>query len=135
MRAFLIENGTAVQKAAPGRAAEDMGAGWVDGPDDVVCGYLYDGEAFTPPPPGPEPVPAAVSMRQARLALSRNGLLANAESAIAGMTGSAGDEARIEWEYATELRRDHPLVAALGQTLSLDDAAQDDLFKQAAAIL
>lgn len=50
MRAFLIENGTAVQKAAPGRTAADMGAGWVDGPDDVVCGYLYDGETFTTPP-------------------------------------------------------------------------------------
>ncbi|MEM5542941.1 hypothetical protein WNY61_09330 [Sulfitobacter sp. AS92] len=95
-------------------------------------GWLVLSERPAPPPP---PVPDVVSMRQARLALSRAGLLANAEAAIAGMTGEAGDEARIEWEYATELRRDHPLVAALGQTLGLDDAAKDDLFRQAAQIL
>lgn len=69
------------------------------------------------------------------LALSRAGLLANADAAIAGMTGAAGDEARIEWEYATEIRRDHPMIAALGQALGLDDDAIDDLFRQAAQIL
>lgn len=131
MRAFLVESGVVVQKAAPGRTAEDMGAGWVDGPDDVVCGYLYDGETFTAPAPLPEPVPDSVSMRQARLALSRNGLLTDAEAAIS----AAGDEAQIEWEYATSLRRDHPLVVSLGQTLGLDEAAKDALFFQAAAIL
>ncbi|MFG6586073.1 hypothetical protein [Sulfitobacter sp. MOLA879] len=103
--------------------------------ETAQIGWLYDGETITPPPPEPDPVPAAVSMRQARLALSRNGLLANAEGAIAAMTGPEGDEARIEWEYATELRRAHPLVVALGATLGLDDAATDDLFRQAVQIL
>ena len=131
MRAFLIKNGVVSQKSAPGRTAEDMGAGWVNGPDGVVCGYSYNGGTFTAPPAQPEAVPASVSMRQARLALSRNGLLADAETAIS----SAGDEAQIEWEYATSLRRDHPLVVSLGQTLGLDDATKDALFIQAAAII
>lgn len=80
------------------------------------------------------PVPTSVTMRQARLALSRAGHLANAETAIAGMTGQAGEEARIEWEYATTLRRDHQLVVDLGPALGLEPADLDDLFRQAATI-
>jgi hypothetical protein len=49
MRAFLIEGGVVVQKAAPGRSAEQMGASWVDGPDDVVCGFSYADGFFVPP--------------------------------------------------------------------------------------
>lgn len=80
--------------------------------------------------PGEESVPPAVSMRQARLALHAANLLASVETAIeqADMT------ARIEWEYATELRRDHPLVAQLGQTLELSEAEIDDLFTTASQL-
>lgn len=86
--------------------------------------------------PEPEPtVPEAVTMRQARLALLGAGVLDAAEAAIAGMPGVEGRAAQIEWEYATELRRDHPLVAGLGQGLGLDDAAIDALFMQAAQII
>lgn len=53
MRAFLIEDGVAVQKAAPDRTAADMGAGWIDGSADAVCGMLWDGEVFTAPPVPP----------------------------------------------------------------------------------
>lgn len=49
------------------------------------------------------------------------------------MTGSEGEAARIEWEYATELRRDHPLVVSLSATLGLTDAQLDALFLSAAA--
>ncbi|WP_062220471.1 hypothetical protein [Aureimonas sp. D3] len=79
-------------------------------------------------------VPAAVTMRQARIALSRAWLLSKAEAAIAQMAGQAGEEARIEWEYAAELKRDHPLIAALGQALGLSAEAIDDLFREAATI-
>lgn len=130
MNYAIIENGTVANIAV---ANEPLAENWVEA-GSAQIGWAYDGEAFTPPPPEPEAVPAAVSMRQARLALSRAGLLADAETAISGMTGTAGDEARIEWEYATSLRRDHPLIAALGQTLGLDDAAKDDLFRQAGKI-
>jgi hypothetical protein len=84
----------------------------------------------------PEPtVPEAVTMRQARLALLGAGVLDAAEAAIAGIPGVEGRVAQIEWEYATELRRDHPLVAGLGQGLGLDDGAIDVLFMQAAQII
>jgi hypothetical protein len=77
------------------------------------------------------PVPAVCTMRQARLALLGAGLLDDVASAIASMPSPDGDVARIEWEYATEVRRDSPLVAQMGQALEMDDVALDALFVQA----
>jgi len=65
-----------------------------------------------------------VSMRQARLALLQAGLLTSVEEAVA-----AGDEAgKITWEYATEVRRDDPLVTKLSAALGLTEQQLDDLF-------
>lgn len=80
------------------------------------------------------PVPAAVTMRQARLALLQSGLLAQVNSAVAGMAGSDGDAARIEWEFSATVERHRPLVQALSATLGLTDAQLDDLFILAATL-
>lgn len=79
-------------------------------------------------------VPVAVSMRQARLALLSVGLLTVVNDAIAAMPGADGEAARIEWEYATEVRRDSPLVAALSGPLNLADADLNQLFISAAGL-
>ena len=75
-------------------------------------------------------VPQAVTMRQARLALHAAGKLAAVDAAIQ----QSGTAAQIEWEYAQELRRDHPLVAALTPALGMTEAELDALFAQAAAL-
>lgn len=62
------------------------------------------------------------SPAQIRLALHRAGALAQVE-AIA----NADPEAKIVWEYATEIHRDSPLIAAMGGQL-FTDAEIDDLF-------
>lgn len=80
------------------------------------------------------PVPQAVSMRQARLALRNVGLLATVNSLIAGMTGVAGEDARIEWEFSSEVKRNQPLVLALGPTLNLTSLQLDALFIAAATL-
>jgi hypothetical protein len=82
----------------------------------------------------PPPVPESVSMRQARLALLGAGLLDAVESAIAGLPGDAGKAAKIEWEYATEIRRDNPLFAQLSAALGMSAAQLDDLFIAAAGL-
>ncbi len=41
---FKIESGIVIQKQP------DQGEGFIEAPDDVVCGYLYDGENFSQPP-------------------------------------------------------------------------------------
>lgn len=60
-----------------------------------------------------------LSMRQAKLQLSRASILAQADAAIGSMEGQPGEEAGIEREYASELRRDHPLVNEIGIALGL----------------
>lgn len=83
----------------------------------------------------PSPIiPEAITMRQARLALLGAGVLAQVDAAIASMTGIEGDAARIEWEYAQEVRRDSPLMAALGPALGMDAAQVDALFVAGAAL-
>ena len=70
-------------------------------------------------------VPDVISMRQARLALLGAGLLATAESAIANGT----DEAmKIEWEYATEVRRDWESLITMATALGISEEGLDNLF-------
>ena len=50
------------------------------------------------------------------------------------MPGDEGEATRIEWEYAQEVRRDSPLVAALSVALGLTDETLDNLYKVAAGL-
>lgn len=83
--------------------------------------------------PPAEPVPQAVTMRQARIALLAAGYLAAVTAAVAAMPGIEGDVARIEWEYAQDVRRDSPLIAALAPALGMSGEQVDALFVAAAA--
>lgn len=87
-------------------------------------------------PPAPPPaVPASVSMRQGRKALASVGLLGAVDAAITSIADPAQRiDAQIEWEYATEIRRESPLIASLGPALGLSEAQIDSLFIAAAAI-
>lgn len=62
-------------------------------------------------------VPRYVTMRQARLALLQQGLLASVETAMQ----SAGQAAQVEWEYAQGVEMDSPLVASMRDALGLTD--------------
>jgi adenosyl cobinamide kinase/adenosyl cobinamide phosphate guanylyltransferase len=73
-------------------------------------------------------VPKQVTMRQARLALLQDGLLTQVNDLIAAMEGTEGEAARIEWEYAQEVRRDSELVIALASMLELTEQQVCDLF-------
>lgn len=98
---------------------------------DATAEEIAEVEARQAAPP---PVPQAVSMRQARLALLGAGMLATVNSTISGMTGAAGEAARIEWEYSGEVQRHKQLVASLGPALGLTDAQLDQLFITAATL-
>ena len=76
------------------------------------------------------PVPQQVTMRQARLALLKAGLLDDVEMVIA----NAGREAQLEWEYAAVAERSNPAVAIVQQQQALTDAQIDDLFREAAKL-
>lgn len=80
---------------------------------------------YMPPPVLPV---TQVSMRQARLALLAADLLDDVEV----MMSEADRAVRIEWEYATVVDRNSPLVVAIGGSLGLTDAQIDALFADAA---
>lgn len=109
---------------------------------DAVCiaantgsiGWMWDGETLTPPPPAPAAVPAAVTMRQARLALLGAGLLSSIDAAIAALPSPQKEAAAIEWEYSQEVQRHNGFVSLLAPALGLTDAQTDALFVQAAKL-
>ena len=75
--------------------------------------------------------PKVVTMRQARLALLQSGLLQTVTDAIANGT----DEAmKIEWEYATEVKRDWASLMALTTSLGMTSLELDDLFQLASTL-
>lgn len=81
------------------------------------------------------PVPASVTMRQARLALLEGGKLDDVAAAIAAIPdATARRKAQIEWEFSNEVQRHHGVVASLGPALGLSDAAIDNLFRLAATL-
>ena len=78
--------------------------------------------------------PRVVTMRQARLALLQAGLLGTVNAALDATAGTAGEAARIEWEYAATVERDSPLVAGFVATLGFTEAQIDGLFAAAAEL-
>lgn len=110
---------------------------------DAVCldaelhpggiGWVWDGSALTAPVVEPLPViiPNVVTMRQARLALLAAGRLQGVSDLLASLTGPEGEAARIEWEFATEVRRDWPLLQQLAPALNLSSSDLDNLFLNA----
>jgi hypothetical protein len=82
------------------------------------------------------PVPQAISARQARLWLIRNGVtLAQVDAVIHAIPDALLRESvRVEWEYGTEVHRDSPFVGQLGPAIGLDAKAIDAAFREAATI-
>jgi hypothetical protein len=80
------------------------------------------------------PVPQVISMRQARLALYQGGYLNMVNTVVDAMEGPEGDAARITWEFASDVDRNHPLVAAMAAALPLSDEQVDNLFILAATL-
>ena len=104
--------------------------------DPATAGCFWRGDHWeiVQAQPQVEPVPAAVSMRQARLALLKAGLLSQVNTAVAAMPGPEGDAARITWEFAGDVQRSDALLAQLAGALNLSTAQLDDLFRTAATL-
>ena len=83
---------------------------------------------YSPSPPQPIQVPQQVTMRQARLELLSRDLLDDVDAVIA----VAGRTAQIEWEYASTVARDNPVIAVVQQQQGMTDEQIDDLFREAA---
>jgi predicted amidohydrolase YtcJ len=96
-------------------------------------GDTWDGNTFTPAP-SVVPVPASVTMRQARLALHATGKLTAVEAAIDALSDPPKTAARIEWDFSNEVQRHNGFVASLAPALGLTEQQLDDLFRLAATL-
>ena len=92
--------------------------------------WLSEGNTPLPADPIVTPIPASITMRQARLALLQANLLDTVEAGVATMPR----ESQIEWEFATTVERTNPLITTLATQLNLDEAALDNLFALAATL-
>ena len=79
-------------------------------------------------------VPAAVTMRQARLALLGAGLLDDIDAAINSLPSPQKEAAKIEWEYSQEVQRHNGFVSVLAPMLGLTEAQIGSLFVEAAKL-
>lgn len=89
----------------------------------------------------PTPVPEAASPATIRVALRRlNGISNAALDATVGAVLSTisdpgeRDDAETLWLYSVSIRRDHPLVAAVGVALNLSSDQIDDVFRTAETV-
>jgi hypothetical protein len=78
----------------------------------------------------PAPVPQIIGAMNAKVALSRAGLLAAVQTWINGQSA----ERQLIWNTATDFRRDSPLIAAGAAALGLTSDQLDALFITAATI-
>ena len=76
------------------------------------------------------PVPASASPLQIRKALRQMELKASIDAYLA----TQDDETQESWEYAVQIERDNPLIAAAAAELEKTDAEIDDLFRLAATL-
>lgn len=73
-------------------------------------------------------VPRSVTPLQARKALRQAGLY----DTVMAWISQQSDEVQETWEYALEIRRDNPIIAAAADDLELTDEQVDALFIAAA---
>ncbi|MCH4543140.1 hypothetical protein [Ochrobactrum sp. A-1] len=75
-----------------------------------------------------------LSARQLRLGLLHLGKLADVPVAIAALPEPERSQAQIEWDYASEFRRLHPLIVQLIPILDLTDEQVDPVWEQFATV-
>ena len=93
-------------------------------------GFRWEVYVAPEPVPTPPAVVDSISMRQCRLVLLKHNLLDTVNNAISGMA----EAAKIEWEYASEVRRDNPLLVGMIAALGLTEAQLDGMFIEASAL-
>jgi hypothetical protein len=84
----------------------------------------------------PSPVPGFISPRQARRQLRKWGINQAQITAFFALIPDQIERemAEEDWEYATEIARNNPLIVAFGNYLGKTAEEMDEFFRQAAAI-
>lgn len=92
--------------------------------------WVYDGGITEPVDLAPPAPPISVTPWQIRKALNAVGLRASVEAAVAAADQTTQDA----WQYATEFRRDNPLVNGVALALGKTEAELDAVFNLAVTL-
>lgn len=104
--------------------------GWVEAPNHVNIGWLYNAGVFSAPAPNPGPVPVSVLNIQFRKAIRATGKAVQFKNYVLGLT-----EAEIEeWQYMPEIYRSSQMVDLAATALNVGNAALNNLFRDAAKL-
>jgi hypothetical protein len=95
-----------------------------------------DDHTFPEPEPEPVYVPQSVSPSQFRAALNQVEVdgTEDLRSDVEAVVAAADRDTQDRWEYATEIRRDFPMLIVLADLLGLSTLQVDDLFIHAAQL-
>lgn len=103
--------------------------------DAEYLAWLAEGNTPEPYAVPPAPVPTSLTMKQARRALLRAGLIDAVVPALAAIPDAIERrDAMIVWEFANSVERTDPMVVMLAAAFELDEAALDALFIAGAAL-
>ena len=140
----LLKNGEVIRQVYPGRR--------LDRPEDKITvtpaevGWSFGDYELVEAPPPPEPEPPTpeeiranmfpLTARQLRLGLVAAGILpSQVDAAIAAIPDEqAKAVAEIEWEYASQFERNHPLIVQIGTALGLTVEQIDTMWADALAL-
>jgi hypothetical protein len=134
MQQLLDKYGVQIAVADEFIATDDGGFNGISGGETVLYPLSVIGEGCTVADyeplqlPEKEPVPDAITMRQARLALLGAGLLDDIDNAIAALPEPHKSAAKIEWEYSSQVQRNNGFVDKLAPMLGMSKEQIDQLF-------
>ena len=117
------------------RKRHDDYSQWINWNEDFPDRPKPELPEWHPLPVEPAGIQNVVTMRQARHALLNAGLLDAVDTAIAAIPDETERrQAQIDWEYATEVRKDWPWVQTLSTALGLSEEQLDQLFIEASGL-
>lgn len=133
MRTHIVIDGVVVNTIVAALAeAEALNPGAICiGGEVGGVGWTWDGEKLSPPAQSPVQVPQSITPRQGRITLSRYGLLEAVDEYFLALDD---EEAKIDWQFANEWRRDWQLLIDAAVAFGLTEAQIDEMFIQAALI-
>lgn len=139
----ILKDGEVIMEIPTGGAvnldgfhASPVEAGWEFEQDGVVYSAAEAPPPPEPEPPTPEEIRAAMpplTARQLRLGLVGGGFsLSDVETTIDAIPDEQQRAvAQIEWQYAVQFERMHPLIEQVGSTLGLTPEQIDAMWEQA----
>ncbi len=124
----------------PGNYESNYPEGTIEVPLKPGTGFTWDGSEWVAPPPlTPEAIRSAMpplTARQLRLGLISNGItLAMVRANIDAIADPLEREtAQVEWDYATQFVRTHPLIVQIAADLSLTPEQVDTMWQAASSL-